>query len=143
MELVEDRVADEPDGAGVGAEAAERGAGADVEDLDEAGEVGGGEELAVGAEGEGGDDVGEGGDGGAVGGEEGDGGGVGGGEEVGRGRGEGEGRDGEGEVVEGVGGLEGGPVLGFWGLARRGSRLRLQLRLHREGLGRLLGFHLH
>lgn len=84
VELVEEGVLEEPDGAGVGTEAAERGAGFDVEDLDEAGDVGGGNEAAIGAEGGGGDGVGEGGDGGGEGegggGEEGEGGGVGGGE---------------------------------------------------------------
>lgn len=51
VELVEEREVHEADGAGVGAEAAEGGAGLDVEDLDEAGEVGGGEEEGVRAEG--------------------------------------------------------------------------------------------
>lgn len=64
VEFIESGKVDEADGAGVGAEAAERRAGFDVEDLDEAGEVGGGEEEGVGAEGGGGDGVGEGGDGG-------------------------------------------------------------------------------
>lgn len=64
MELVRSWVPDEVDGAGVGAEAAERGPGLDVEDLDEAGVGSGGDEAAVGAEGGGGSGVGEGGDGG-------------------------------------------------------------------------------
>lgn len=51
MELVEAGVADEVDGAGVGAETPEGGSGFDVEDLDEAGEGTGGDEAAVGAEG--------------------------------------------------------------------------------------------
>lgn len=97
MELVRSRVPDEVDGAGVGAEAAERGPGLDVEDLDEARVGSGGDEAAVGAEGGRGGGVGEGGNGGLglfqglERGEEGEGGGVGGGEEVGKGGGEGEG----------------------------------------------------
>lgn len=51
MELVEAGVADEVDGAGVGAETPEGGSAFDVEDLDEAGVATGGDKAAVGAEG--------------------------------------------------------------------------------------------
>lgn len=86
VELVEDREVDEADRARVRPEAAERGSGFDIKDLDEAGKVGGGEEERVVAEGGAGDGVGEGGDGGGggegLGIEESDGGGVRGGEGV-------------------------------------------------------------
>lgn len=57
MELIGDRKFDEANRAGVGAKSPERSSGFDVEDLDEAGEVGGGDEEAIAAEGCGGDDV--------------------------------------------------------------------------------------
>lgn len=77
MELVVDGVLYEPRRRLVGAEAAESHPLLDVEDLDEAGEVGRGEEGSVGAEADGGDDVSAGeaaGGGESFGGEEGDGG---------------------------------------------------------------------
>lgn len=133
MELVEAGEVDEADGAEMRLEAAEGGAGFDVEDLDKAGEVGGGQEAGVGAEGGAGDGVGEGGDGGSggegLGAVKSEGGGVCGGEGV-RGCG-GEGEGGDGDEVGDLLGLEGGPVLGFRGLLR-GSGFRFQLWLHRE-----------
>lgn len=64
MELVDAGVADEVDGTGVAAEAAEGVSGLGVKDLDEAGVGAGGDEAAIGAEGGGCGGVGEGGDGG-------------------------------------------------------------------------------
>lgn len=113
VELVEDREVHEANGTGVGAEAAEGGAGLGIKDLDEAGEVGGGEEKCIGAEGGARDGVGEGGDGSGggegLGAEEREGGGVGGGEGVRRCGREGEGRD--GDEVRDLASLEGRPVL--------------------------------
>lgn len=133
VELVEDREVHEADGAGVGAEAAEGGAGLDIKDLDEAGKVGGGEEKGVRAEGSAGDGVGEGGDlsggGEGLGAEEREGGGVGGGEGVRMCGREGEGRN--GDEVRDLACLEGRPILGFRGLLWI-SRFRFQLRLHWE-----------
>ena len=123
----------EVDEAGMGLEAAEGGARLDVKDLDEAGEVRGGEEAGVGAEGGAGDGVGEGGDGGGggerLGAEESEGGGMCGGERVRGCRRERDGRN--GDEIGNLLGLEGGPVLGFRGLLR-GSGFRFQLWLHRE-----------
>ena len=104
----------------MGLEAAEGGARLDVKDLDEAGEVRGGEEAGVGAEGGACDDVGEGGDGGGggerQGAEESEGGGVCGGKKVKGCRRERGGRN--KDEIENLLGLEGGPVLGFRGLLR-------------------------
>ena len=57
MELIGDREFDEANRAGVGAKSPERSSGFEVEDLDKAGEVGGGDEEAITVEGCGGDDV--------------------------------------------------------------------------------------